>query len=360
LAIELIWNHTADLEDAKTLKYCCKRKFAVIRFLCELESVLFDFDSGWGGGRVTVGKLLTPSNHQIQLLKDGMAEIQKYRIKQTEHLSQSCRLDKLNGRHRWNEQEVGPEMMAREALRIANNADYLSSHLAFTRRLCDIAEKLRFQPVPKRAGLLQSELIKLNSSGAMGGDPLNVVKDSQSRVVRIPAKEGHVFRSKERTPVLLLVELNDEGVTEEESNGLGMNRQFKSEKLKEEKRNKDAADEADEDAEKAAKVQEETPQAGIDLNSKETDKSAVEDTSVDPSMDVENEAQSTSSELTASVNTSQEPESDTATNDVPLHPSSPINSALLAAPKASTPGGSMLEDSGSREGKRGAIDQRRK
>jgi hypothetical protein len=360
LAIELIWNHTADLEDAKTRKYCCKRKFAVIRFLCELESVLFDFDSGWGGGRVTVGKLLTPSNHQIQLLRDGMAEIQKYRIKQTENLSQSCRLDKLNGRHRWNEQEVSPEMMAIEALRIANNADYLSSHLAFTKRLCDIAEKLRFQPVPERAGLLQSELIKLNSSGAMGGDPLNVVKDSQSRVVRIPAKEGHVFRSKERTPVLLLVELNDEGVTEEESNGIGMNRQFKSEKLKEEKRNKDAADEADEDAEEAAKVQEETPQAGIDLNSEETDKSAVEDSSVDPSMDVENEARSTSSELSASVNTSQEPESDTATNDVTLPPSSPRNSALLATPKASTPGGSMLEDPGSREGKRGAIDQRRK
>ena len=64
----------------------------------------------------------------------------------------------------------------------------------------------------------------------MGGDPLNrivPVPSSSSgesndnnvlessicgfiRGVRIPSTEGHVFRSKERTPVLLLVEVIDE------------------------------------------------------------------------------------------------------------------------------------------------------
>lgn len=357
LAIELIWNHTADLEDAKTLKYCCKRKYAVIRFLCELESVLFDFDSGWGGGSVTVGSLLAPSNHQIQLLRDGMAEIQKYRMTQTEHLSQSCRLDKLNGRRRGNEQDAGPEMMAKEALRIARNADYLSSHLAFTKRLCDIAEKLRFQPVPNRAGMLQSELMKLNCSGAMGGDPLNVVKDSHSRVVRIPAKEGHVFRSKERTPVLLLIELNDEGVTEEENNGSGLNQQFKSEKLKEEKRNQEVSEE---DMIKAVKLQSEAQPADSDMNSDENDDNPALESPSTNRTDAENEAQSTSSELSESVNTSQEPESDNAADDVPPPPLSPRLSAVMGTPKPSTPIGTLLEDPGSREGKSGGTEQRRK
>lgn len=109
-----------------------------------------------------------------------------------------------------------PQNMAQEALRIAKNADYFSSHLAFTKRLCDIAEKLRFMPVDQRAKALQKDLAQLNVSGAMGGDPLNKVRDNHdhSRVVRLPSTEGHVFRSKERTPVLLLMEVVDEGAIE--------------------------------------------------------------------------------------------------------------------------------------------------
>jgi hypothetical protein len=86
--------------------------------------------------------------------------------------------------------------------------------------LCDIAERLRFLPIEDRPETLQTELAKLNASGTMGGDPLNKVKiDDQdhTRVVRIPITEGHVFRSKERTPVLLLVETLDEGAEEKQS-----------------------------------------------------------------------------------------------------------------------------------------------
>jgi hypothetical protein len=215
LAIELIWSHTADLEDAKTLSYCANRKHAVLRFLCEVESLLFDFDAGWGGGSVTVGQFLSPSTHQIALLKRSMKSIQSYRLSaQMGRLSRSHRFNKLSGdktNHR------RPEVLAEEALRIAKNADYLSSHLAFTKRLCDIAERLRFLPVEERPQFLQIELSKLNTSGTMGGDPLNNAKTDHSRVVRIPTTEGHVFRSKERTPVLLLVELNDEGAETQEA-----------------------------------------------------------------------------------------------------------------------------------------------
>jgi hypothetical protein len=222
LAIELIWSHCADLEDSQTIGYCAKRKYAVLRFLCELESLLFDFEIGWGGGSVTVGQFLSPSHHQIACLKGTMKEIQTHRLAQTDRLSRSRRLDKLTASLIENANKVEtrcPSVLAQEALRIAKNADYLSSHLAFTKRLCDIAEKLRFiLPVEQRPLFLQKELTKLNCSGAMGGDPLNKVMPDHSRVVRIPNTEGHVFRSKERTPVLLLVELNDEGAENNAAN----------------------------------------------------------------------------------------------------------------------------------------------
>jgi hypothetical protein len=223
LAIELVWSHVADLEDAlsgnhNTTATCGLRKSAVLRFLCELESLLFDFDTGWGGGSVTLGQYLSPSNHQIDLLKASMDRIQMYRLAtEQDRLSRSHRLHKLQSP---TEQTItSPELLAQEALRIAKNADYLSSHLAFTKRLCDIAEMLRFIPLSDRASALETELSKLNSSGAMGGDPLNRIKrdaHDHTRVVRVPMSEGHVFRSKERTPVLLLVETLDEGAEEKQ------------------------------------------------------------------------------------------------------------------------------------------------
>jgi hypothetical protein len=218
LAIELVWSHVADLEDAlsgnhTTTATCGLRKSAVLRFLCELESLLFDFDGGWGGGSVTCGQYLSPSNHQIDLLKASMDRIQMYRLAaEQDRLSRSHRLHKLQSPTQ--QTITSPELMAQEALRIAKNADYLSCHLAFTKRLCDIAEMLRFLPLSDRASALETELAKLNASGAMGGDPLNRIKrgaHDHTRVVRVPISEGHVFRSKERTPVLLLVETLDEG-----------------------------------------------------------------------------------------------------------------------------------------------------
>ena len=211
LAVDLIWSHTADLEDSRGLGRCLKRKSAVLRFLCELESLLFDFEAGWGGGSVTVGNFLSPSNHQIQILKSQIGDIQNFRMQQTDlWLSRSQRMDKLSSQ----KQSSPPEILAQEALRIAKNADYLSSHLAFTKRLCDIAEKLRFLDVEQRPQTLETELAKLNASGTMGGDPLNRAKEHHSRVIRIPTTEGHVFRSKERTPVLLLAEIMEEGSEE--------------------------------------------------------------------------------------------------------------------------------------------------
>jgi hypothetical protein len=216
LALELIWGHVADLEDSlKSVNCspsCRQRRFSVLRFVCELESLLFDFESGWGGGNVSLRSMLSPSPHQVTLLRQAMLKLQNLRQKGPA-LTRSVRIEKLTNA----KQSLEPEVAAQEALRIARNADYFSSHLSFTRRLCDIAEKLRFMDLELRAPALQKELRSLNASGGMGGDPLNRICEHLIRVVRIPPREGHVFRSKERTPVLLLMELLQEGGEEEES-----------------------------------------------------------------------------------------------------------------------------------------------
>jgi hypothetical protein len=73
LALELVWSHTADLEESLGIHTsavcsapCRRRRFAVLRFVCELESVLFDFEGAWGGGSVSLGKMLQPTGHQVE------------------------------------------------------------------------------------------------------------------------------------------------------------------------------------------------------------------------------------------------------------------------------------------------------
>jgi hypothetical protein len=140
-----------------------------------------------------------------------MMQLQKERLQHEVYLSKSVRRDKLEHA----KVSLPPEQAAQEALRIASNADYFSSHLSFVRRLGDVAEKLRHLDVQVRGETLERELALLNSSGSMGGDPLNWIQTNLTRVVRVPQKEGHVFRSKERTPVLLLMEVVEEGRNDE-------------------------------------------------------------------------------------------------------------------------------------------------
>lgn len=216
LALELVWGYSADLEDAiyntACLPECRRRRFSVLRFVCELESLLFDFEHGWGGGSVALKNMIQPSPHQVTLLRLSMLQLQDFRHLQGAFLSQSVRRDKLQN----SKFNLPPEEAAQEALRIARNADYFSSHLSYIRRLGDVAEKLRHLPLEQRAPTLERELSLLNSSGGMGGDPLNRITENLIRVVRVPQTEGHVFRSKERTPVLLLMEVLEEGVVEDD------------------------------------------------------------------------------------------------------------------------------------------------
>lgn len=235
LALELVWGLIADLEESLAAgegsgycsSACRRRRFAVLRFACELESLLFDFDGGWDGGSVSLRGMLSPSQHQAALLRDAVAMLQLHRRFSSHHLTRSARLDKLrveaalSGEGDESLSEIScditkssSEDTKRENLRIAKNAKYFASHLVFIRRLGDIAEKLRFMDVEKRPAALKRELDIMNSSGKFGGDPLNMLLGEGERlatVVHIPSKEGHVFRSKERTPVLLLMEMIREG-----------------------------------------------------------------------------------------------------------------------------------------------------
>lgn len=216
LAMDLIWSHTADLEEslvtiANCSPTCRRRRYAVLRFVCELESLLFGKPNGWGGGSVSLGRLLTASDHQDALIKLYMEENQKFRKEVPQYLTRSIRMEILSH----TKFEKDPEEAVQEAMRIARNADYFSSHLNFSKRLCDIAEKMFTIEVKERADALERELTLLNASGTMGGDPLNRTLEHHLRVVGVPTKEGHVFRSKERTPVLLLMEVFDDTIEDD-------------------------------------------------------------------------------------------------------------------------------------------------
>ncbi len=220
LALELVWSCLADLEEsvgAETAPSasCRRRRFAMLRFVCELESLLFDIEGGWGGGSVCLRGMLSPSEQQAALIKDAMDVLQLHRRFSSHHLTRSARLDKL----RSEAEDSGPpdhtsEQSVMDAAerkyQIARNAEYFSTQLMFCRRLGDIAERLRFMEVDERKEALKQDLEMFNASGRLGGDPLNEICDESGglvNVMHIPSNEGHVFRSKERTPVLLLMEI---------------------------------------------------------------------------------------------------------------------------------------------------------
>ena len=247
LALELVWGLLADLDegmDETCINSACgSRRFAVIRFICELESILFDFDGGWGGGSISLHGMLAPSHHQAQLIKDGMNILQLYRLHSSYHLTRSVRLDKLrqeaNPTNECGESEsddsasfvdfsqselpmrvseslTDPSKAKKESAIEFSAADYFGAQLSLTWRLGNVAEKLFHMEVEKRASELEKELGNVTSSRSLGGDPLSRAGEGISRIVRIPVKEGHVFRSKERTPVLLLMEVIRPCVAEEE------------------------------------------------------------------------------------------------------------------------------------------------
>jgi hypothetical protein len=216
LALDLVWGLIADLEESLSSSTCNsfsrRRRFAVLRFVSELESLLFDFEGGWGGGSVSLHGMLSPSEQQSVLLRDAMSMLQLHRRFGSHYLTRSVRLDKLRSEalESLGDYPSSIDDGARVKARITQNAAYFSSHITFARKLGDIAEKLRFTDLPNRQEVLKIELKDINSSGrTLGGDPLNRLCGDGRLIntVNLPINEGHVFRSKERTPVLLLAEI---------------------------------------------------------------------------------------------------------------------------------------------------------
>lgn len=246
LALDLVWGLVADLEESLSSATCNsfsrRRRFAVLRFVTELESLLFDFEGGWGGGGVSLHGMLSPSEHQSVLLRDAMAMLQLHRRFGSHYLTRSVRLDKLRSEalESLGDYPSSIDDGARVKASIAQNAAYFSSHITFARKLGDIAEKLRFTDLPKRVEVLTVELKEINASGrTLGGDPLNRLHADGKLMttVNLPINEGHVFRSKERTPVLLLAEvlekhLADSDASTEPKNSYGSHEEIQTTPVK--------------------------------------------------------------------------------------------------------------------------------
>lgn len=230
LALELTYNCVADLEESfgpnrdSAAASCRRRKFALLRFVSELESYIFDFDGGWGGGSISLRGLLTPSEHQGTLIRSTMAMLQMHRqLFSQNFVTGSTRLEKLKrealdrsvNNKITNDSNLflskdNQHIHATRKLNLARNAEYFHVQVMFTRRLGDIAEKLRFIDDKDRLSKLQFEIELINASGCLGGDPINKITEihgSLINVLRIPPTECHVFRSKARTPILLLMEV---------------------------------------------------------------------------------------------------------------------------------------------------------
>ena len=222
LALELVWGCIADLEESlgapnESTFACRRRRFAVLRFVCELESLIFAFDGGWGGGSVSLRSMLSPSQHQSDMIKDAFLLLQLHRRYGSHHLSRSARLAKLKADSEEEDKEEASNMDAGEGgaeivpdqdeeaglerLRMVQHADYWTTQILFCRKLGDTAERLRFTPKEERSRKLASELGTINSSGKLGGDPLNrlAAEGDLIHVVNVPPTEGHVFNSKART-----------------------------------------------------------------------------------------------------------------------------------------------------------------
>jgi len=214
LALELVWGLVADLEEAMdedATPKCRARRWAVLRFVCELESVVFDYAGGWGGGNVSLKGVLKPSPHQEILIQEQMSVLGLHRRFSGHHLSKSIRVDRLQKEADAPKDKPisipKPEESPQNITNIEDPSQYYTAHLSFIRRLGDIAEKLRHMEVEKREAALKRELEFINTGKRYGGDPLSRVGEGISKVTSIPSNEGHVFRSKERTPVLLLMEV---------------------------------------------------------------------------------------------------------------------------------------------------------
>eukprot|EP00804_Cyclotella_cryptica_P015817 CCRYP_006338-RA/>CCRYP_006338-RA protein AED:0.18 eAED:0.17 QI:0/0/0/1/0.5/0.66/3/0/1616 len=223
LALDLVWGLIADLEESLCSSNCNsfsrRRRFAVLRFVSELESLLFDFEGGWGGGGVSLHGMLSPSEHQSVLLRDAMSILQLHRRFGSHYLTRSVRLDTLRSEalESLGDYPSSIDDRAKVKAQISRNAAYFSSHITFARKLGDIAEKLRFTELQKRPDTLKNDLKEMNASGrTLGGDPLNRLCGDGKLIttVHLPINEGHVFRSKERTPVLLLAEVIKKGPNE--------------------------------------------------------------------------------------------------------------------------------------------------
>ena len=128
LALDTVWGCVADLEESlgspsTASPACRRRRYAVLRFVCELESLLFDFDGGWGGGNVSLRSMLSPSAHQAQLARDSFGVLQLHRRFGSHHLSRSVRLEKLRGEAEREEEEEQNELLRDDSLDDGSSSD---------------------------------------------------------------------------------------------------------------------------------------------------------------------------------------------------------------------------------------------
>ncbi len=140
-------------------------------------------------------------------MREAMRTLQRQRRESGNYLPGSARI-RPEGEDGAQPPGVGP---AAES----ESARYFREQFSLVKKLGGIADRLFHVEVPRRKASCQAEIEALNAE-ISGGSPVCRADDGVVPLVRIPPDEVHVFRSKARTPVLVLMEVVNPPPTSDE------------------------------------------------------------------------------------------------------------------------------------------------
>ncbi|CAM9557672.1 unnamed protein product [Chrysoparadoxa australica] len=208
LALKLIWLENGYLEDITTSPVAdTGKQVNLIRLCMELEELMLEGAPQHAcESRHVQHSLIHPTGSQSSLLAGHLLRLQhlRARVAAEYHISYKAKLW-THQCHTEDKLLQPPPGMARNAS--GDLASYFENQLVFVQHLVDIAERLRFvEPPEKRQDALKQELAKLETLGLQGYVPCCKASDPICPIVRVPANEGHVFKTKARAPTLITCE----------------------------------------------------------------------------------------------------------------------------------------------------------
>ena len=225
IAMEVTWHTLALLQKnhstsaaAVSVDRMSATEYSLLKFVCQVESQVFGFYGDlnidnhhpdqtsrkknvcyWGGGAVVL--------QDVKVAKWRCTNVQQEGMYHTMRVLKECNPFPLKYHDDVDVNASNPINRDKDRMAV-----YYRDQITFQRSLSNLADALFTIPHADQASYLQQQLQVFNEKQMFGlgfrnGNGSSSNSDAISKVVRIPSREGHVFRSKARTPVLLLLEV---------------------------------------------------------------------------------------------------------------------------------------------------------